>query len=182
MKKLGHGHIHGQCIVSDAHKLIHVYIPKNASCSLRKYLIQNRQGYESNYFELTEAQKRYWTFCIFRDPVLRFTSAINTILRDKETNIYDMCDSTLEHHIANMTDTHLVKQCEFIHSIRIDLYFTIENVYVFFRDLPLLNRSIPSQADNTILKRVTSDKVRKVYFEDQLLYDKISISKHKIFQ
>lgn len=58
VKTLGHGHIHGQCVVSDQCKIVYVFIPKNASCLLRDFMTKNLNGYEENYFKLTQQQQK----------------------------------------------------------------------------------------------------------------------------
>ena len=74
--KLGLYHTYGQCIVSDTSKLIFILIPKNASTTIRDYMKKNLDGYESNYFSCTKNQQRYFTFCILRNSIERFNSAI----------------------------------------------------------------------------------------------------------
>jgi hypothetical protein len=68
-KILGKHHVYGQCIISDKHKLIYILIPKNASSTLRNYMKTKLDGYENNYFNCNNNQKKYTTFCIFRNSI-----------------------------------------------------------------------------------------------------------------
>lgn len=136
-KKLGHGHFHGQCVISDKYKIIFILIPKNASSLIRTYIKNNLDGYEDNYFELSEKQKLYKIFCILREPLKRFISAINTILFDKETDISKMTTNNIEYYLN--IDTHLINQIEFIKNIKVDYMFNFDDLINL--NLKIVNKS-----------------------------------------
>ena len=174
MKKLGHGHVYGQCVVSDEYKIIYILIPKNASSLLRNYLKDNLKSYEYNYFKLTNKQKEYISFCIIREVISRFLSALNTILYDKETDISDMRTENVQYYVEKMIDTHLVKQIEFIKDIRIDHYFRFEDLSLL--NLNIINKSRCEVNVRKFIKDIELDisQIDLIYKEDLLYREKKS--------
>lgn len=162
---LGPGHIYGQCIISDEYKICFILIPKNMSSTMRNYLKKKLNGYEYNYFNCSDKQKKYFTFCICREVVKRFHSAINTILHRKKTDITNIQNKNLRFYVENKKDEHLVKQIEFIKNIRIDLIINIESISKYFE---ISNKSIKN-IENKF--NINDEIIRNVYKDDIEFYE-----------
>ena len=169
--KLGPDHNYGQCIVSDEYKLIYILIPKNASSSMRTYLKEKLNGYEFNYFSCSEDQKKYYTFCIFRNTEERFYSAINTILIRKKNDISNMNNNNIQNFVDNMIDEHLVRQIEFIKNIRIDYFLNFNNLNKLIKKVNIRNKNV----DEKMIIQIDYEIIQNVYEKDQEIYNKICI-------
>jgi hypothetical protein len=169
--KLGPEHNYGQCIISDNYKLIYILIPKNASSTMRTYIKNKLNGYEFNYFHCNEEQKKYYTFCIFRNIEDRFYSAINTILIRKKNDISNMNNNTIHHFVDNMIDEHLVRQVEFIKNIRIDYYLNFDYLHNLIQKINSRNKNIN---EKTIIK-IDINTLQNVYKTDQEIYNNIIV-------
>ena len=121
-------HPYGHCVISDKYKVIFITIPKNASSVMSYYITQKLNGYESNYFDCTEEQKQYYTFCILRNVESRFASALHTIfnrrierykVNSNTMTIFQLNKHNIIDYVDSMVDEHLVRQKEFIKNIRI---------------------------------------------------------------
>ncbi len=164
-EQCGPRHNHGQCVISDKYEICFILIPKNMSSTMRNYLKVKMNGYEYNYFKCSEKQKKYFTFCICRDIIKRFYSAINTIFRRKQTDLTGLQNSNLSFYVENKKDEHLVKQVEFIKNIRIDMIINIETISKYF--------SKSNKSDQSILNKIKiNDKtIMDVYEEDIKFYE-----------
>ena len=169
--KLGPDHNYGQCIVSDEYKLIYILIHKNASSSMRTYLKEKLNGYEFNYFSCSEDQKKYYTFCIFRNTEERFYSAINTILIRKKNDISNMNNNNIQNFVDNMIDEHLVRQIEFIKNIRIDYFLNFNNLNKLIKKVNIRNKNV----DEKMIIQIDYEIIQNVYEKDQEIYNKICI-------
>ena len=127
-------HPYGHCVISDKYKVIFITIPKNASSVMSYYITQKLNGYESNYFDCTEEQKQYYTFCILRNVESRFASALHTIfnrrierykVNSNTMTIFQLNKHNIIDYVDSMVDEHLVRQKEFIKNIRIDYLMDI---------------------------------------------------------
>ena len=162
---IGSGHIYGQCVISDKHKICYILIPKNMSSTMRHYIKTKLNGYEYNYFNCTPEQKEYFTFAIFRDVKSRFYSAIDTILC---RNIYDISklnSSNLKLCVNNMDDEHLVKQTEFIRNINLNMLVNMEIISNYVNQV--INKSTEIIHNININDAVIED----VYIDDIQIYE-----------
>jgi len=186
-------HPYGHCVVSDKYKIIFITIPKNASSIMSYYITQKLDGRESNYFDCTEEQKEYYTFCILRNVVGRFLSALNTIFnrRIERYNIdstiktiFQMDNDNVIDYVDSMVDEHLVRQKEFIKNIRIDYLMDIkllgthtgeENFYASEID-PLgfdkLNFTLKHYIREQTILKIDPEIVNTVYEKDTELFSK----------
>jgi len=162
--KLGPGHTHGQCIISDKHKLCFILIPKNMSSSMRKYIKVHLEGREYNYFNCSPEQKDYFTFCVCREVKSRFYSAIDTILSRKINKISKMNDANLKLYVYCMADEHIVKQSEFIKDINIDMFVNMEMISKY---LHTSNESKNITHEININRETIDD----VYHDDMEMYE-----------
>lgn len=170
--KLGPEHNYGQCILSDEYKIIYILIPKNASSSMRIYLKEKLNGYEFNYFNCSEEQKKYYTFCIFRNIEERFYSAINTILIRKKSDISNMNNNNIQNFVDNMIDEHLIRQIEFIKNIRIDYFLNFDNLHNLINKIKKVNIR-NKNIDEKMIINIDINALNAVYAKDEEIYNKI---------
>jgi hypothetical protein len=131
------------CVVSDRYKFIYVFLPKNASSTLRHEFKDGRYGpaYEVDYSAVDENKKNeYFTFTVLREPVSRFLSAYQEVSMryegsDKgniDYDYYSMDDTEqringfLDSIWHNQWDMYLEKQCEVLKNIRFDYFVGME--------------------------------------------------------
>jgi hypothetical protein len=181
-------HPYGHCVISDKHKLIFITIPKNASSIMSYYITQKLDGRESNYFDCTEEQKQYYTFCILRNVEDRFVSALHTIFNRRierynigstTKTIFQMDNNNIIDYVDSKVDEHLVRQKEFIKNIRIDYLMDIKLIdNLGFDKLNFsLRHYFKEQPYNKIASKIIHDKwmlpaVNKVYEKDTELFRK----------
>jgi hypothetical protein len=162
---LGPGHIYGQCVISDKYKICYILIPKNMSSTMRKYIKNKLTGYEFNYFNCTQEQKKYFTFAILRDVKSRFYSAIDTILCRKIIDISNLNNSNLKFYVNNMKDEHLVKQTEFIRNIKLDMLVNMNIICTY------INEIINKSTNITHNININDDVIIDAYMDDIQLYE-----------
>ena len=176
-------HPYGHCVVSDKYKVIFITIPKNASTIMSYYITQKLNGYETNYFDCTEEQKQYYTFCILRNVMSRFYSALNTIFsrRIERYNIdstiktiFQMDNDNVIDYVDSMVDEHLVRQKEFIKNIRIDYLMDIKLIDMLGFDK--LNFTLIHYIREQTILKIDPEIVDKVYEKDAELFNKRSNS------
>ena len=176
-------HPYGHCVVSDKYKVIFITIPKNASTIMSYYITQKLNGYETNYFDCTEEQKQYYTFCILRNVMSRFYSALNTIFsrRIERYNIdstiktiFQMDNDNVIDYVDSMVDEHLVRQKEFIKNIRIDYLMDIKLIDTLGFDK--LNFTLIHYIREQTILKIDPEIVDKVYEKDAELFNKRSNS------
>ena len=172
-------HQYGHCVVSDKYKIIFITIPKNASTIMSYYITQKLNGYETNYFDCTEEQKQYYTFCILRNIVSRFYSALNTIFsrRIERYNIdstiktiFQMDNDNVIDYVDSMVDEHLVRQKEFIKNIRLDYLMDITLIDKLGFDK--LNFTLKHYIKEQTIIKIDPEIVDKVYEKDAELFSK----------
>jgi hypothetical protein len=172
-------HQYGHCVVSDKYKIIFITIPKNASTIMSYYITQKLNGYEANYFDCTEEQKQYYTFCILRNIVSRFYSALNTIFsrRIERYNIdstiktiFQMDNDNVIDYVDSMVDEHLVRQKEFIKNIRLDYLMDITLIDKLGFDK--LNFTLKHYIKEQTIIKIDPEIVDKVYEKDAELFSK----------
>ncbi len=162
---IGSGHIYGQCVISDQHKICYILIPKNMSSTMRQYIKTKLNGYEYNYFNCSQEQKEYFTFAIFRDVKDRFYSAIDTILC---RNIYDISklnNYNLKLYVNNMDDEHIVRQSEFIKNIKLDMLVNMNIISTYLNEV--INKS--TNISHNI--NINDDVIIDAYRDDIQLYE-----------
>jgi len=166
-------HPYGHCVISDKHKLIFITIPKNASSIMSYYITQRLDGRESNYFDCTEEQKEYYTFCILRNIEDRFYSALNTIFnrRIERYNvnltiktIFQLDNNNVIDYVDSKVDEHLVRQKEFIKNIRIDCYVDIKLIGTL--GFNKLNFTLKHYFKEQTIIKIDSKILNKVYVKD----------------
>jgi len=171
-------HPYGHCVISDKHKLIFITIPKNASSIMSYYITQKLDGRESNYFDCTEEQKQYYTFCILRNVEDRFVSALHTIFNRRierynigstTKTIFQMDNNNIIDYVDSKVDEHLVRQKEFIKNIRIDYLMDIKLIDTLGFDKLDFPRGYFEE--QTIIK-IDPKIVNKVYEKDTELFRK----------
>ncbi len=176
-------HPYGHCVVSDKYKVIFITIPKNASTIMSYYITQKLNGYETNYFDCTEEQKQYYTFCILRNVMSRFYSALNTIFsrRIERYNIdstiktiFQMDNDNVIDYVDSKVDPHLVRQKEFIKNIRIDYLMDIKLIDMLGFDK--LNFTLIHYIKEQTIIKIDPEIVDKVYEKDAELFNKHSNS------
>ena len=176
-------HPYGHCVVSDKYKVIFITIPKNASTIMSYYITQKLNGYETNYFDCTEEQKQYYTFCILRNVMSRFYSALNTIFsrRIERYNIdstiktiFQMDNDNVIDYVDSKVDEHLVRQKEFIKNIRIDYLMDIKLIDTLGFDK--LNFTLIHYIKEQTIIKIDPEIVDKVYEKDAELFNKRSNS------
>jgi hypothetical protein len=181
-------HPYGHCVISDKHKLIFITIPKNASSIMSYYITQKLDGRESNYFDCTEEQKQYYTFCILRNVEDRFVSALHTIVNRRieryKVNstiktIFQLDKHNIIDYVDSKVDEHLVRQKEFIKNIRIDYLLDMKLIDTLgFDKLNFtLKHYFKEQPYNRIASKMIHDKwmlpaVNKAYEKDTELLSK----------
>ena len=181
-------HPYGHCVISDKHKLIFITIPKNASSIMSYYITQKLDGRESNYFDCTEEQKQYYTFCILRNVEDRFVSALHTIVNRRieryKVNstiktIFQLDKHNIIDYVDSKVDEHLVRQKEFIKNIRIDYLLDMKLIDTLgFDKLNFtLKHYFKEQPYNRIASKIIHDKwmlpaVNKAYEKDTELLSK----------
>ena len=172
-------HQYGHCVVSDKYKIIFITIPKNASTIMSYYITQKLNGYEANYFDCTEEQKQYYTFCILRNVMSRFYSALNTIFsrRIERYNIdstiktiFQMDNDNVIDYVDSMVDEHLVRQKEFIKNIRLDYLMDITLIDKLGFDK--LNFTLKHYIKEQTIIKIDPEIVDKVYEKDAELFSK----------
>ena len=178
-------HPYGHCVVSDKYKVIFITIPKNASSIMSYYITQKLNGYESNYFDCTEEQKQYYTFCILRNVVGRFYSALNTIFnrRIERYNIdstikiiFQMDNDNVIDYVDSKVDPHLVRQKEFIKNIRID--YLMDMKLIDMLGFNKLNFTLKHYFKEQTILKIDPEIVNKVYEKDTELLSKCSDDLH----
>ena len=181
-------HPYGHCVISDKYKVIFITIPKNASSVMSYYITQKLNGYESNYFDCTEEQKQYYTFCILRNVEDRFVSALHTIVNRRieryKVNstiktIFQLDKHNIIDYVDSKVDEHLVRQKEFIKNIRIDYLLDMKLIDTLgFDKLNFtLKHYFKEQPYNRIASKMIHDKwmlpaVNKAYEKDTELLSK----------
>ena len=180
-------HAYGHCVISDKYKVIFITIPKNASSIMSYYITQKLDGRESNYFDCTEEQKQYYTFCILRNVVDRFYSALNTIFnrRIERYNIdstiktiFQMDDNNVIDYVDSKEDPHLVRQKEFIKNIRIDYLMDIKLIDTLGFDK--LNFTLKHYIKEQTIIKIDFKILDKIYEKDTELYSKCNMHQGRI--
>ncbi len=142
------------------------------------YITQKLDGRESNYFDCTEEQKQYYTFCILRNVEDRLVSALNTIFNRRierynigstRTTIFQMDNNNIIDYVDSKVDEHLVRQKEFIKNIRIDYLMDIKLIDTLGFDKLDFPRGYFEE--QTIIK-IDPKIVNKVYEKDTELFRK----------
>ena len=152
------------------------------------YITQKLDGRESNYFDCTEEQKRYYTFCILRNVEDRFVSALHTIVNRRieryKVNstiktIFQLDKHNIIDYVDSKVDEHLVRQKEFIKNIRIDYLLDMKLIDTLgFDKLNFtLKHYFKEQPYNRIASKMIHDKwmlpaVNKAYEKDTELLSK----------
>ena len=191
-------HPYGHCVISDKYKVIFITIPKNASSVMSYYITQKLNGYESNYFDCTEEQKQYYTFCILRNVESRFASALHTIfnrrierykVNSNTMTIFQLNKHNIIDYVDSMVDEHLVRQKEFIKNIRIDYLLDMRLIdNLCFEKLNFsLRHYFKEQPYNKIASKIIHDKwmlpaVNKVYEKDIELLRKCGGGRYNVEQ
>lgn len=152
------------------------------------YITQKLDGRESNYFDCTEEQKQYYTFCILRNVEDRFVSALHTIVNRRieryKVNstiktIFQLDKHNIIDYVDSKVDEHLVRQKEFIKNIRIDYLLDMKLIDTLgFDKLNFtLKHYFKEQPYNRIASKMIHDKwmlpaVNKAYEKDTELLSK----------
>ena len=160
---LGPGHIHGMCLINYDNKIIFLLIPKNAQSTLSGYLL-GKHFKHKNYFELNNYEKKFYTFCIFRNPLERFISASNTIAKRNILKLENYNNNNIKNCIDNMLDEHFVHQHKFIENIRIDYILPFEKIKNF--NLSIQNKSEYNSKQEDFLKNIDKENIKNIYNKD----------------
>lgn len=188
-------------------QFIFIHIPKNAGTSLSKSLGMHGHehftiAYYSSFFDPAEFNSMY-KFCIFRDPAERIVSAFNHVKRQThygdfrryvQDHIFNQY-STVDEFILDWLNEKTLStnyftgtQQSFVSinkSLAVDTIFSFNHTDEMMQVLqsklpfvsPLFNLNI-SKTSPSPLSKPALDKLKQLYKNDYVIYNKVNTLKH----
>lgn len=157
---------HGRCLVDERYKRIWVNIPKNASNSISKVLLNH--GWKAGNFNERQELQWYKPFVVLRDPLKRWQGSMAEITRHKieagadKKELDDFYEGKTYFDEAFYSDIHFIPQVKWLEGLQwndIDFFWmsympSLER-YLGYGSIPHMNSSYTEERMD-IMARVLS--------------------------